>query len=85
MPATTSACLPSPRILLRKETLRLVRPAGSVMLWSLGASDPSCVLRMHRADIKAGSRARHPDANGVSYQTDRAPRGGDRVHREFLV
>ena len=44
---------------------------GSVMLWSLGASDPSCVLRMHRADIKAGSRARHPDANGVSYQTDR--------------
>ena len=23
------------------------------------------------ADIKAGSRARHPDANGVCYQTDR--------------
>ena len=44
---------------------------GSVMLWSLGSSDPSCVLRVHRADIKAGSRARHPDANGVSYQTDR--------------
>ena len=24
---------------------------GSVMLWSLGSSEPSCVLRMHRADL----------------------------------
>ena len=40
------------------------------MLWSLGAGDPSCVLR-HRADIKAGSRARHPDANGCPTKLER--------------
>jgi WD40 repeat protein len=44
---------------------------GSVMLWSLGEKVPNCILRPHRSDLKAGSRAKHPDANSVAYQTDR--------------
>ena len=44
---------------------------GSVMSWSLGEKVPNCILRPHRSDLKAGSRAKHPDANSVAYQTDR--------------
>jgi WD40 repeat protein len=44
---------------------------GSVMLWSLGEKVPNCILRPHCSDLKAGSRAKHPDANSVAYQTDR--------------